>query len=207
MPWFSAMAQGEAISVLCCAYNLEKNESYLNMARKAFEVLKTPIEDGGVLFTDESGYWLEEYPQRPPSHVLNGHLYTLFGVYSYLSVDKNDDATNFFNSCLISSAKRLHLYDNGYWTIYDLKEKLPVTLNYHMLHVKQLYFLSMLTNISYFEEMARKWYFYEKRPYCLYRSQLRRLFLMGVKSLESRKLYIHKRTRALRALGPGFWRS
>jgi heparosan-N-sulfate-glucuronate 5-epimerase len=198
MPWFSSMAQGEAISVLCYAYYLEKDTAYLETARRALELLKIPVENGGVLSKDKIGYWFEEFPQIPPSHVLNGHLFTLFGVFSFFSTEKTDDTANFLRTCLASSLKRLHFYDNGYWTIYDLKGKIPVPMSYHLLHVRQMYFLSMLTNIEYFKELTIKWDSYAKRPSCFYRSQFSKLFLMGCDSFKSRKFYLRQRIEALR---------
>ncbi|MCF7870433.1 MAG: D-glucuronyl C5-epimerase family protein, partial [Candidatus Omnitrophica bacterium] len=52
-PWYSALAQGQGISLLIRAYIELKEDKYKEAADKAFKSLVTKIEDGGVLFIDE----------------------------------------------------------------------------------------------------------------------------------------------------------
>ncbi|MDY0341353.1 MAG: D-glucuronyl C5-epimerase family protein, partial [Coriobacteriia bacterium] len=79
-PWLSAMAQGEGMSVLVRAYYETDDERYLEAAELALRPLRLPIADGGLMHTDETGVWLEEYPTDPPAHVLNGAIFTVFGL-------------------------------------------------------------------------------------------------------------------------------
>jgi hypothetical protein len=54
-PWYSALAQGQGISVLVRAHKESGDARYLDAARAAFVTFQRPIEEGGVAFTDESG--------------------------------------------------------------------------------------------------------------------------------------------------------
>src|SRR5579862_9352298 len=50
-PWYSALAQGQGISVLVRAYKESGETRYLEFARQAFASFQQPIENGGVAFT------------------------------------------------------------------------------------------------------------------------------------------------------------
>jgi hypothetical protein len=72
-PWHSGLAQGQGISVLMRAHTESGDVRYLHAARIAFESFQSPIEEGGMALTDESGdLWFEEYIVSPPTHILNG---------------------------------------------------------------------------------------------------------------------------------------
>ncbi|MCK4827490.1 hypothetical protein KA005_67800, partial [bacterium] len=90
-PWRSALAQGQAISLLVRAYSLTQDEKYLGAASKGFNSFKYNInEPGGVTYIDEKGYtWFEELIFNPPTHVLNGFIWALWGVYDYYLLTKN----------------------------------------------------------------------------------------------------------------------
>ncbi len=80
-PWYSGLAQGQGISLLLRVWRLTGDERYLDAAVNAFEAMTIPTTDGGVQFVDEDGdVWLEEYITAPPTHILNGFIWGLWGV-------------------------------------------------------------------------------------------------------------------------------
>lgn len=79
-PWISAMAQGQAMSLLVRAYSVNPNADYLDAAERALDPLQKTIADGGVAADFDGVTWLEEYPADPSQHVLNGFEYTLIGL-------------------------------------------------------------------------------------------------------------------------------
>jgi len=51
--------------------------------------LVTPIENGGCLHIDLAGdWWIEEYITNPPTHILNGFIWALWGARDYVSAQK-----------------------------------------------------------------------------------------------------------------------
>jgi hypothetical protein len=168
-PWISGMAQGEGISVLCRAYELTSDRQYLNIARRAARILELDAKEGGVLERySDGGVCLEEYPysDRSPSHVLNGFLYALFGLFD-LARSTGGEGERFLDTCLCSLRGNLERYDLGHWSAYELTQGLPnpATQDYHDLHVAQLEVLHRLTGEEHFARVARRWRAYQKRVF------------------------------------------
>jgi hypothetical protein len=160
-PWYSALAQGQGISVLVRAFVETGNDKYLGAARKAFVSLSKGIDEGGVMFVDKDGdIWLEEYLVEPASHVLNGFIWALWGINDYYRLMKEQQAQDLYQKCLETIRKNLHRYDNGFWSLYDLSQNRIRTIAsyfYHNLHIIQLQVLGRLSGDSIFEEYSLKW--------------------------------------------------
>jgi heparosan-N-sulfate-glucuronate 5-epimerase len=166
-PWYSALAQGQGISLLIRAFIETKKEKYLLIANEAFESLIKEIKDGGVLYIDKNGnWWLEEYLVEPPSHVLNGFIWSLWGVYDYFLVTKEKKASDLYENCLNTLNENLYRYDIGYWSLYDLSMNRLKTIAsnfYHNLHIVQLNILHKLTGNKIFLEYSNKWDSYTRK--------------------------------------------
>jgi len=160
-PWISAMAQGQAISVLLRAHQETKEQKYLDAAKKALRAFDCSIEEGGVKTQEEDGtIFYEEYPSKPYSHVLNGFIFALWGLYDYAKYLNDDHASLLFNQGIETLKRKLHLYDLGYWTRYDLFKSpiIPIASKfYHQLHTDQLRALYQMTNEKLFNQFALKW--------------------------------------------------
>lgn len=123
-PWPSAMSQGEGISVLVRAYQLTKDERYLECAQVALGSFKASLEEGGVRYHDEDGFiWYEEYPSlvKPP-HVLNGFIFALFGLYDFSKITESEEAQALFNEGIRTLKANLGKWDLGFWSRYDLTD-------------------------------------------------------------------------------------
>lgn len=122
-PWISAMAQGQGISVLLRAYQLTAEKRHLEAAEAALRTFEIPIEEGGATHTDERGFvWYAEYPTDPPSHVLNGFIFALFGLYDFYRATGNEKGLGLFEEGIKTLEANLHRYDTGSWSTYDLRE-------------------------------------------------------------------------------------
>jgi len=158
IPWVHGMTQGLAISVLLRAYQLTDDKKYLDVAEKSYKAFEENIENGGVRFVDEEGSaWIEEYAIIPPPHVLNGFLFAVFGIYDFYRVTKSKDALSLFNKEISTLEKNIQRYDIGYWSLYNLLDKIPATKPYHELHIKQLNVLYKLTNKEIFKKYSAQW--------------------------------------------------
>jgi len=163
-PWISAMAQGHCASLLVRLYLATGRDEFAETALLALEPYDVPTEDGGVRTRLPDGRaFLEEYPTRPASYVLNGAIYAIWGLYD-VGVGLGDDAARrAFEDAVDGLAENLHLWDLGYWSRYDLYRH-PLTnvasTSYHVLHINQLRVLSRLTDRPEIGAMAQRFAVY-----------------------------------------------
>ncbi len=159
--WFSAHSQGAGISLLARIYQETKDKKYFEASQKAFLSLNLGIKEGGVKHIDEKGdVWLEEYLVEPTTHILNGFLWALWGVWDYYLLTNDEKAKNLFNVCVKTLKENLGKYDIGFWSLYDLSEqtlKMIASHFYHNLHIVQLKVTHILTKEPVFEIYHKKW--------------------------------------------------
>ena len=125
-PWYSGLAQGQGISLLLRAAAASGKNDYLDAARSAFESLSRTSAEGGVLFVDEfQDVWIEEYIVTPPTHILNGFIWAVWGVYDYSLTFPTSQARDLFNRCVETLTKNLARYDNGFWSLYAVGNQTP----------------------------------------------------------------------------------
>ena len=131
-PWPSAMAQGEIISFYLRMYQALNDENLLNTAIQAYEFLKFEYNNGGVRRFDEYGdLWFEEYPTPKPTFVLNGYIYTLFGLYDLYRVTGNTEVKKDIDKCIITLKKNIHKFSINFnkSKLFSLLKRLCPVLN------------------------------------------------------------------------------
>lgn len=166
-PWYSGLAQGQGLSLLARAYNFTGDAKYAHAMDLAFEPLRHSVADGGVLFREGDDIWIEEYVVDPPSHILNGFLWALWGVKDYALATGNAEAERLFSSCAATVERALPSYDTGSWSTYEATNgRLPMVTSYfyHRLHIVQLQIMAAMTGRPAFAERARLWQGYWDRP-------------------------------------------
>ena len=160
-PWYSALAQGQGISLLVRAHQETADPGYVEAAGRAFESFMKPVDEGGVAFVDGDGYtWFEEYIVSPPTHILNGFVWATWGVYDYFLATGETAARNLLDSAVETLAASLDSYDTGFWSLYEqsgTRLKMVSSPFYHQLHVVQLEVLHRLTGEEVFRTYALKW--------------------------------------------------
>ena len=162
-PWFSGMAQGEALSVFCRMYTITNNENYLATADQIFHsfLRVSDTVKPWVTFIDEAGYyWIEEYPisREYPAHVLNGFIFGIYGIYDYYSLTKNATALEVLKATLTT----LKHYLGDYRVEKDISNYClghnHKSLVYHNVHIDQLRTLYQITDDIFFKESADNFY-------------------------------------------------
>jgi len=164
--WYSAMAQGQAISLFARANALEPNPAYAEAAHRALAVLETPLEQGGVL-TKISGrndlVFYEEFPDFPAAHILNGFIFCLIGLYDGAQVFQDQEAGRMFRQGIQTLKTILPLYDGDKLSSYDLVHAVNPPRNrnidrkYHIIHVKLLQALDAIEPSDLFKFYIKKW--------------------------------------------------
>ena len=151
-PWSSAMAQGQAASLLV---RTGRSHAALLAVQPLIDEV-SPL----VAATDD-GPVLQEYPTLPPAHVLNGWIFALWGLYDVGSAIGDGAAADAWETGLRTLARRLPLYEvPGRWSRYDLyPHPLAHVASpfYHRLHVEQLRALDRLARDEAFARYAHRW--------------------------------------------------
>jgi hypothetical protein len=153
------MAQGELISLYLRLHQALGRPTLLETARKAYRFMHVPVEEGGVRRRDDQGnLWLEEYPSKEPSLVLNGFIYALFGLYDLYRVERDPEVKAEIDACLGTLVTRLRDFDSGYWSNYDLQKRELVRYYYQKnVHVPQMAVLEALTGDPVFGFYRKRW--------------------------------------------------
>nr|CAG4636821.1 EOG090X0272 [Ceriodaphnia reticulata]SVE72802.1 EOG090X0272 [Ceriodaphnia reticulata] len=168
--WYSAMGQGQAMSLLMRAFYRSGKRHYLEAALKGMIPFSKSSTEGGVRAYFMNQYpWYEEYPTVPPSFVLNGFIYSLIGLYDVVSLAPQNqvgDAQLLFDQGMHSLKKLLPLFDTGSGTVYDLRHfSLGLAPNiarwdYHSTHINQLLLLSTIDSDPILRTVAERWMSY-----------------------------------------------
>nr|CAG4643050.1 EOG090X0272 [Ilyocryptus agilis] len=166
--WYSAMGQGQAMSLLMRAYYRSGEKQYLEAALNGMKPFSVSSTEGGVraYFMNQYPFY-EEYPTNPPSFVLNGFIYSLIGLYDVVSLspqDSSGDARLLFDQGMQSLKKMLPLFDTGSGSVYDLRhftlQFVPPNIarwDYHSTHVNQLLLLSTIDPDPILVSVANRW--------------------------------------------------
>lgn len=166
VPWWSCMAQGQALSLFCrLAGVLTDDASWLNRADQTFASFSgwrrlgapwiTTIDANGLL-------WFEEYAgDVEPLLVVNGHVFALYGLYDYAMLTGNELAVEFFDGGATTIRQSFDGFRvEGGTSYYCLRSgycQRPEWQNasYHPIHIQQLRMLAEMTGDRRFEKAAQ----------------------------------------------------
>lgn len=161
--WYSAMGQGQAVSLFARANALKPTQEYRTAAHRALEVLELPVEEGGVFTKLGDLDFYEEYPTEIPSYTLNGLMFCMLGLYDGSQIFEDEKAARMFRTMLHTLRTILPLYDDETITSYDLshvtnppREKLR-NRKYHILHVELLQAIDSIAHDEIFSFYINKW--------------------------------------------------
>jgi hypothetical protein len=160
---YSAMSQGEAVSALVRAWKHTHRSEFLESAKKAYDLLIKPVQNGGTAYVKDDDFIFEEYPTIDRNTILNGWIFGLFGVYDYSLA--TGEANDIFNRSFNTLRRDLHLYDTGYWSFYDAKGTMIASPFYHQLHISQLEALYSVTKDNILKIYIEQWKKYENSSF------------------------------------------
>lgn len=162
-PWASAMAQGQAASLLCRLYYIDHDKRLLDVAENAFNLFDVPVTEGGLCADLFSHKVYEEYPTIPASFTLNGFIFSSFGLYDLCQYTNNDRIHQLWEQAQETLRFMIPLYDDDLCSSYCLshitarKTAKNQNLKYHMIHVMLLQNLESIFPDPTFEYYIKKW--------------------------------------------------
>jgi len=165
--WISAMAQGEAISTLLRADEMLPRAGYLEAAMRAALPFRAELHDGGVVSRTVHGdVFFEEVATQRPAHILNGHIFALWGLWELYRLTRADWLRTLVCEGVQTLRRRIEFYDSGFWSFYNLlaydgRFRAVATLKYHAFHVAQLRVLAAMFDEPLFKCVAKRWQAYQ----------------------------------------------
>ena len=171
----SSMGQGEGASFLFRMWKLFQDAQYLHAAFRAIDSMLLPLEQGGTSIYRNEELFLEEYPQNPQRSVMNGWIFSLFGLYDAALLNP-DRYSKPLAKTLQTLKNHLSDYDIGFWSRYDLTGRIASPA-YHTLHIAQLRVLRIMTGDNTFDDFADRFDRYQQ-------SKLKRALAIGYKILQ-----------------------
>lgn len=161
-PWSSAMAQGEGISLLVRSWRLTRDPDHLRAARKAVRPLSIDVSRGGLRQRLAGGTFFEEYPTTPPSHVLNGFMFTVIGLWDLSPW--SPEAAELYAKSRKTLVRALPLYDRGAERLsaYHLGfrsagQPVVTSTGYHWVHREQLRALAGIDPDPVISDFVKRW--------------------------------------------------
>ena len=162
-PWWSAMGQGEALSLFVRLYEETGDEKWRSAAdhtwlsltqdRSAAEPWATMTDNGLLVFEEYAG-------NLPPLKVLNGHLFALFGVYDYWRLTGDPAAAAHLDAAattVLDVMPKIRVPGGvSYYCWQDAcRQKVWQNPTYHVIHSWQLDTVGRLTGDERFSQWAR----------------------------------------------------
>jgi hypothetical protein len=158
-PWFNAMVQGLALSFYVRLGRVTGDPVHLVAARGVFRSFQRQDRDRTpwVAYVDGAGHlWLEHYPRRRPDHVLNAHLFALFGIYEYWQVTRSVAVRSVLRDAIRTMQQNAGRYRRpGGLSRYDLVNG-TTSPKYHAVHIWQLGLLADISGDRSFARLARQ---------------------------------------------------
>lgn len=164
-PWYSGMAQGQALSLLVRLHEETGQERWRTAADAVFASFGGDHALGEPHFAlvDDCGHlWFEEYVDDlvAPTHVVNGHIYAMFGLYDYARAFDNPEAERLFDAGATTVAEQFPRYRlEGQISFYCAERYCHIERwqppSYHRGVAAQLDALHGMTGADIFAEHAR----------------------------------------------------
>jgi heparosan-N-sulfate-glucuronate 5-epimerase len=161
--WYDGMTQAQAASTFVRAFLQSGRSEYEIAARGAIEPLLRM--DSRFVTMTSAGPILEEGGSRPPAHILNGWIFSIWGLWDVRSAFQEPRIDPLLNATIDCLRAKLHEYDVGWWTRYSLfPHVLPDLAKpfYHRIHIDQMAVLYRLTGIAEFRSAAERWENYDR---------------------------------------------
>jgi heparosan-N-sulfate-glucuronate 5-epimerase len=162
--WCSAMAQGQVASVFVRRYQRTGLECW---GDRALGALRPLVGESELVSHTPAGRILEEAPSQPPSHILNGWIYALWGLWDVAVGLQDEDAANAFTTGVAALRAMIPAYDVGWWTRYSLYTHVLTDLAkpfYHRIHILQLEATGRATGHADLTAVAERWRRYDRAP-------------------------------------------
>ncbi|MBE1486399.1 D-glucuronyl C5-epimerase family protein [Plantactinospora soyae] len=162
-PWYSMMAQGQALSVFCRLFRVTGEAKWKAAADATFaSYLVTPVagKPWGVYVVDGK-LWLEEYPNPKEvsgDRTYNGHTFSAYGLWDYWVVTKDERAKVLLQGALTTTRDVYGDIANRQWRSKYCLRHANDAGNYHTTHTTQHMQCFAITGDTAFARISESYY-------------------------------------------------
>ena len=173
----SSMVQAEAAAFFIRASIITNDDQYMRLAKKAIDQMLLPVENGGASVYSGDDLFFYEFVGKPL--VLNGWIYSIFGLYDYYLATNDKSIYGVIDKTKKTLSASLKRFDCKYWSYYNL-DKAIASPFYHELHIVQLDILYILFGDEDFKNYRNKWTSYNN-------SKIKHFLAVSVKVIQKLK--------------------
>ena len=157
--WISGMYQGQALSLFLRYYQITKDPQYQKASIKIFDSFFVDHGKYNFMKRDNKGcLWIEEYPTKEGSYVLNGFGYAILGILDFYRIMDDQRSYQLYNECLSTLRENLSKYNLWYWSLYDQQKKQLISAYYMInVHIPLMNIFHQLTRDDLYAHYAKKW--------------------------------------------------
>ncbi len=157
----SGMIQGVVLSAILRLSAGRPSPEAQDVLERGFDRLARPVEHGGTISRFGHGVFVEEFPRTPPSHILNGCVYGLFGMY-----DLSDALGHPAGGALAARIEDTLVHEVQSfttrlgWSRYaiDVYGHRPLaSAHYHRAHIGLLWIVAQRTGSGVLEAAVERW--------------------------------------------------
>jgi hypothetical protein len=139
-PWYSAMAQGLALSLFSRLSEFTGLRKWRTAADHTLASFLRPGPCVGpyTVNVDPAGYyWLQEWPwpHMAPDNTLNGHCFSAFGLYDYYHLTGDPNALALLRGALTTVEHYFPAFRNPGWISHYCLDHQACNAKYHQIHV------------------------------------------------------------------------
>lgn len=158
-PWFSMMAQGQALSLFTRLAGTTGQARWRQAADHTFASFLLPFASRrpwGVYVKDRL-LRLEEYPDPARlwgDQTYNGHVFALFGLYDYVALTGSADALTMLRGALTTARDLVPKLRVPGWRSHYCLRHLHDSGHYHGIHIRQQQMMQAITGDAAFARNA-----------------------------------------------------
>jgi hypothetical protein len=143
-PWYSAMAQGQAMSLFVRLWEVTADEKYRNAADGVFNSFLRPrnATTPWIVWVDAAKHlWLEEYAGPKPDRTFNGQIFATFGLWDYWRLTKDERAAKLYQGGLTTVMDNYgsKWRNKNYVSHYCVTHPTALDEKYHLIHIGQMF--------------------------------------------------------------------
>jgi hypothetical protein len=155
-PWVGCLAQGRTLAVFARKFQEDPSDHLMKDIHSVMTSYEVPVEQGGILASLKGDDFYEEVASPPVTHILNGHIIALLGLYDVWRVTGNERSKRLFINGALAVEKHIPDYDRFPWSFYDLGWAGTAPPHYQVLHARLMNILFQITQRKAFRDFSVK---------------------------------------------------